>query len=141
MLLTEPQLQSRRWPRGALRRFGPRRGSGPRRHCRRCHLPSPVLRLQSPLPKSCSHCHRLAFSPAADAAGTERHVTGAGPGVHAHFWARPRPHKPPLYRLQLTRSLRARPFERSKANLARYSSVFLQGEGSQMRYWLNPNFR
>lgn len=125
-LLTEPQLQRRRWPWGTLRRLGARRGSSPRRYCRRCHLPSPEPRPQSRQPKSSSR-RRLAFSPAADAAGTERHVMGAGSIGHAHLWALPRPHTAPLRRLQFTRSFCARPLKRSKKqpSKVRFPSSFI----------------
>lgn len=76
-LLTEPQLQRRRRPRGPLGRLGPRRGPGPRRHRRRrCrHGPSPTsepaaaLALQPPACGGFLGCRR---------GRSARHVTGRG---------------------------------------------------------------
>lgn len=78
-LLTEPQLQRRRRPRGPLRRLGPRR-----RRCRRRrrHEPGPAA---EPAGAPASSCRRqLARSGAADAAGAGPHVTGRGLLGHAH---------------------------------------------------------
>lgn len=76
-LLTEPQLQRRRRPRGPLGRLGPRRGPGPCRHRRRrCrHGPSPTsepaaaLALQPPASGGFLGCRR---------GRSARHVTGRG---------------------------------------------------------------
>lgn len=72
-LLTEPQLQRRRRPRGPLRRLGPRRHRCRRR---RRHEPGPAAEAAGAPASSCRR--QLARSGAADAAGAGPHVTGRG---------------------------------------------------------------